>query len=135
MRALLVAGLLAATAACGAYQFPGGGSSPSPATGSVSGRVLAAPCAPVERLGSPCPGRPVPKLELDYVSAGSLIASALTDSNGDYSVRLAPGSYQVRLKTYMRVISGPLTLAVSGGSSVVANYLLDSGIRAPVPQQ
>ncbi|HET9781935.1 MAG TPA: hypothetical protein VFR33_09160 [Candidatus Dormibacteraeota bacterium] len=135
MRALLIAALLSVTAACGAYQFPGGGSTPSPANGSVSGRVLSVPCAPVEQLGSPCTGRPVPKLEIDYISGGSVAASAVTDASGSYSVALAPGSYQVKLKTYMRVLSGPLTLSISPGSNVVANYLVDSGIRAPVPQQ
>ena len=135
MRALLVAALLVVAAGCGAYQFPGGGSTPSPAAATVSGRVLAVPCAPVEKLGSPCPGRPVPKVEIDYVSGGSVTGSAVTDSNGYYSVKLPAGSYQVKLKTYMRVISGPLTLALASGSSMVANYILDSGIRAPVPQE
>jgi hypothetical protein len=135
MRAWLIAAVLVAASGCGAYQFPGAGSSPSPATGSVSGRVLAVPCAPVEQLGSPCAGRPVPKLELDYVAGGSVVASALTDSGGYYSITLEPGSYQVKLKTYMRVISGPLTLAISSRSSVVANYVVDSGIRLPAPQQ
>ena len=135
MRVLLVVGLLTVTAACGAYQFPVGGPSPSPASATVSGRVLAVPCAPVEELGSPCAGRPVPKLELDYVSGGSVIASTTTDSSGSYSIGLEPGTYQVKLKTYMRVINGPLTVAVSSGSSLVATYLLDSGIRVPVPQQ
>jgi hypothetical protein len=39
------------------------------------------------------------------------------------------------MKTYMRVISGPLNLTVAPGSGTVANYVLDSGIRAPAPQQ
>ena len=135
MRALLVVGLLAVTAACGAYQFPGGGSSPSPTGGTVSGRVLAVPCSPVEQPGNSCAGRPVAKLELDYTSGGSVTASVVTNSAGYYSIDLEPGSYQVNLKTYLRLISGPLTVSVSNGSSLVANYLLDSGIRVPVPQQ
>lgn len=134
MRALFVAGVLAVTTACGAYQFPGAGQTPSPAQGSVSGRVVAVPCAPVERADSPCAGRPVPKVEIDYVAGGSVAAAAVTDSNGYYSVALAPGSYQVKLKTYMRVLSGPLTLSVASGSNVTANYVVDSGIRAPAPQ-
>lgn len=136
MRALVVVALLLATAACGAYQFPGGNpsSSPTPESATVSGRVLAVPCAPVEQAGSKCVGRPVPKLELDYVKDGAVAARTVTDSGGSYLASVAPGTYQVNLKTYMRVISGPLTIAVAPGSSQVANYLLDSGIRAPVPQ-
>ena len=134
---LVLVALLVAAASCGAYQFPGGNPSPSPTPerGVVSGRVLAVPCAPVEQAGTTCAGRPVPKLELDYVKDGEVAASAVTDSGGAYLVSLAPGTYQVKLKTYMRVISGPLTVEVAPQSSVVANYILDSGIRVPVPQQ
>src|SRR5579864_7586976 len=137
MRVLVLVALLVAAASCGAYQFPGGNSSPSPTPerGVVSGRVLAVPCAPVEQAGTTCAGRPVQKLELDYVKDGEVAASAVTDSGGAYLVSLAPGTYQVKLKTYMRVISGPLTVEVAPGSSVVASYILDSGIRVPVPQQ
>jgi hypothetical protein len=137
MRVLVLVVLLLAATACGAYQFPGGNPSPSPTSegGTVTGRVLAVPCAPVEQAGMTCAGRPLPKLELDYVKDGAIAASAVTDSGGAYLVSLAPGTYQVKLKTYMRVISGPLTLAVAPGSSVVASYILDSGIRVPIPQQ
>jgi hypothetical protein len=38
------------------------------------------------------------------------------------------------MKTYMRVISGPPAVTVAAGSTVVANYVLDSGIRVPAPQ-
>lgn len=137
MRALLLAGLLALTAACGAYQFGGSGPSPAPlpAPATVSGRVLSVPCAPVQKAGDVCAGRPVPNLEIDYLGGDSVITRTVTDSNGSYFVKLAPDTYSVKLKTYMRVISGPLSLTVTAGSSVVANYLLDNGIRVPVPQQ
>src|SRR5579864_3875627 len=137
MRVLVLVALLVAAASCGAYQFPGGNSSPSPTPerGVVSGRVLAVPCAPVEEAGTTCAGRPVPKLELDYIRDGAVAAGAVTDSSGSYLVSLAPGTYQVRMKTYQRVISGPPTISVASRSSQVANYLLDSGIRVPAPQQ
>jgi hypothetical protein len=134
MRILVVAVLLVAGSACGAYQFPGGGGSPSPAIGTVTGRVLAFPCAPIEPADGSCAGRPVPKLELDYVSGGEIAARAVTDSGGYYSVALEPGSYEVKPATYVRVIKGPLTLTVAAASSQVADYIVDSGIRAPVPQ-
>ncbi len=136
MRIWLLAALLLVTAGCGAYAFPGESPSPSPAaTGTVSGRVIAVPCAPVEQPGNACAGRPVPNLELDYVGGQNVVSKAVTDSNGSYEVELAPGSYVVKMKTYMRVISGPLNLTVAAGSSTTANYVLDSGIRVPVPQQ
>jgi hypothetical protein len=134
MRYALLGALVLLTAGCGAYAFPGGGS-PSADTGLVSGRVLAYPCAPVERIDSPCPDRPIAKVEIDYISGTSVAARTVTDSNGNYSIRLEPGTYTVRFNSYMRVISGPTKLSVAAGSSVVANYLLDSGIRAPVAQR
>jgi hypothetical protein len=135
MRALIAVALLVAACACGGYQFPGTSPAPSADTGTVSGRVLAVPCSPIEQPEVTCAGRPVPKLELDYVKDGAVVAGTVTDSGGRYLVSLRPGTYEVRLKTYMRVISGPLEIAVTPGSSLVVDYLLDSGIRAPVPQQ
>jgi len=133
MRNALLAALVLVTCACGDYQF--GAPSPSPSTGTVAGRVIAVPCKPVEQQGSTCAGRPVPGLELAYVSGASIAGRAVTDSHGTYSVELKPGTYEVKVSSYMRVISGPLKLTIAPGSSTVANYVLDSGIRVPVPQQ
>ena len=136
MRQLLLGGLLVVTAACGAYAFPGGGTSPSASTGTVSGKVVSVPCAPVERVGSPCPGRPVAGLEIDFICGQSAaVTKALTDANGNYSVRLGPATCAVKLQTYMRYISGPMKITVNAGDNLVANYVLDNGIRVPVPQQ
>jgi len=132
MRNTLLAGVVLLVAACGAYQFPGG--NPSPTNGTVSGRVIAIPCAPVQPAGSVCAGGPVAGLEIDFENSGSTQA-AVTDSRGDYSIALAPATWEVRIKTYMRIISGPTSITVAPGSSLVANYVLDSGIRVPVPQQ
>ena len=134
MRNALLGALVVLLAGCGAYTFPGGGPSPSPRTGVVGGRVLAVPCAPVEQAGTTCAGRPVAGLELDYVSGTSIAGSTVTDAGGNYSIRLEPGTYAVKFKNYMRVISGPTTITVSAGSSTVANYMLDSGIRVAAPQ-
>jgi hypothetical protein len=130
-----LAALLLATAGCGAYQFPSSAPSPTPSTGTVSGRVIAVPCAPVEQPGNTCAGRAVPNLEIDYVVGTVVEARAVTGADGTYAVALRPGAYTVRMKTYMRVISGPLKLTLAAGSTTVANYVLDSGIRVPVPQQ
>ena len=131
MRAAFLAALTLLLAGCGAYSFPAASSSP---TGVVTGRVLAYPCAPVEQAGTTCAGRPVQGVELDYVGNNTTVDKAFTDTQGAYSVHLAPGTYVVKIKTYMRVLSGPTNLTVSAGSTITADYLLDSGIRAPVPQ-
>ncbi len=132
MKYVILGALLLVTAACGAYHFPG--ASPSAGTGTVSGRVIAVPCAPVEPGGGACAGRPVPGLEIDYTN-GASTSRAETDSTGAYSTDLGAGTWKVTMKTYMRIISGPTTVTVTAGSHVVANYILDTGIRVPVPQQ
>ena len=135
MRSLLVAGLLLVSAACGSYRFPGDSASPSPATAHVSGMVRSVPCAPVEQAGTTCAGRAVSGLEIDYMVGSTVVHRAVTDSKGAYSVDLKPGTYAIQLSTYMRVISGPTKLSLDAGSRIVADYVLDNGIRAPVPQQ
>ena len=135
MRQWVLAAVLAVTAACGAYTFPGGGATPTPNTGTVSGQVRVVPCAPVEQINSPCTGKFVAGLEIDYVNGATVAGRTVTDQTGNYSIRLDPGAYTVVFKNFMRVISGPTKITIAAGSSLVANYILDSGIRAPVPQQ
>jgi len=133
MRNALLASLVILTAACGGYQFPGG--SPTPAAGTVSGRVLAVPCAAIEPADGQCV-RPVPNLELNFVLRGeSRTEKTFTDANGNYSVALPPGTYAVKVKSYMRIIGGPTNLTVGAGTSTVANYVLDTGLRISGPAQ
>ncbi len=132
MRAVVVLLLIAATAACGAYRFPS--ESPS-ATGTVTGHVMAVPCAPVQPANQPpCAGRPVPGLEIDFAGNGTAV-STRTDSSGAYSIQLPAGTWKVSFKTFMRIVSGPPTVTVQAGSSVVADYLVDSGIRVPIAKE
>jgi hypothetical protein len=120
---------MVATAACGAYHFPS--DTPS-GTGTVSGHVTAVPCAPIEPANQPpCTGRPVGGLEIDFTGNGAVV-STKTDSSGGYSVDLAAGTWKVSFKTYMRIISGPSRVTVQAGSSLVADYVVDSGIRVPI---
>ena len=129
MRAVLVSVLVLLTAACGAYRYPG----QSPAgTGTVSGQVTAVPCSPVEVPDQPCVGRPVAGLEIDFSAGGTTIGTQ-TGPKGGYSVELAAGTWKVSINgSKMRIVSGPPTATVEAGASVVANYVVDSGIRVPV---
>jgi hypothetical protein len=125
VRALVVVLFIVATAACGAYRFP----SATPAgTGTVGGQVLAVPCMPVEPVTPTCSGRPVAGLEIDF-AAGGTTAVARTDANGAYSIDLAAGTWTVTLAGHWRVIKGPTAVNVTAGSSVVADFIVDSGIR------
>jgi hypothetical protein len=129
--AILGAALLLLTAACGAYVFPG---SSQGGSGTVTGSVTAVPCAPVESNANPCMSRPAPGLEIDF-SNGSTKSRTLTDSKGSYSIDLNSGTWKVAFTGVMRRISGPPTVTVTSGAKVVADYVVDTGIRVPVPQQ
>jgi hypothetical protein len=93
---------------------------------------MAVPCSPIEAPNQPtCTGRAVGGLEIDFTGNGTAV-STQTDSSGAYSVELAAGTWKVSIKSYMRIISGPTTVTVQAGSSVVADYLVESGIRVPI---
>ena len=130
MRNALLVPLVFLIAACGAYHVPG---TPS-GTGTVAGTVVAVPCTPVESALKPCAGRPVAGVEVAFVK-GNATANALTDSNGKFTVELASGTWLAHVKTYMRLMSGPPQVDVTDGATLTANYVLDSGMRVPVPQQ
>ena len=119
-------------AACAGYRFPGG---PAAGTGSVSGQVTVAPCAPVEKADVPCQGKPAPNIALIFTSSSNEQVIAQTDSAGNYAVELTAGRWSVATKGFGRLISGPSTLTVQAGASVVANYVVDSGIRLPAPAE
>jgi hypothetical protein len=129
MRLLLLAVLLVVTAACGGYQFPG---SSTAQTGHVSGTVRIYPCAPVEQQDQPCKFTYGAGLQIVFTN-GSRQASTAVNANAGYSIDLAAGTWKVSFKGIARIISGPPTVTVPAGGSVVANYQVDSGIRAPGP--
>jgi hypothetical protein len=142
MRKALLVVILVATAACGAYRFPGSGDG----SGTVSGQVIATPCGLVQPAavkclpvpladclsndsnGATCGARPVPGLGLVFTNGGTSLTTQ-TGSGGDYSIELPSGTWTVGTKGYTRIISGPRTLNVTAGASIVANYVVDTGIR------
>ena len=117
---------------CAGYRFPGG---PAPGTGTVSGQVTVAPCAPVEKADAPCQGKPAPNIALSSTSSSNEQVIAETDSAGNYAVELRADRWSVATKGFGRLISGPSTVTVQAGASVVANYVVDSGIRLPAPAE
>jgi hypothetical protein len=143
MRSVLLVLVLVASAACGAYRFPG----PGNGTGTVIGHVVAYPCGPVEPadqmcipvpatecvpkppVQSSCGGYPVPGLGLFFTN-GDTTLDTKADSDGYYSIELPSGTWSVSTKSIARIMSGPLTLKVTAGDKIVANYVIDTGIRA-----
>ena len=116
---------------------PGANALPQCTARPVGGGV-AVTCFPVDKPAAQtlplCAGRPVGGLEIDFTS-GSATTKAVTDSTGDYSATLAAGTWSVHLVTTMHVVSGPQQVTIVSGSNLTATYILDSGIRVPVPQQ
>ena len=54
--------------------------------------------------------------------------STITDSSGNYTIDLPAGSWHVSTQNYMQIVNGPTTLAVTAGSTIVANYSVWSRI-------
>jgi hypothetical protein len=142
MRIALLVGVLLATAACGGYSFPG----PASETGTVHGQVTAAGCGgPIQPDARPCPAipiacppdasglacgqRPISGLGLVFTK-GNTSFVAKTDSAGAYTIDLPVGTWSVTTATFTRVISGPQTLEVKAGMSIVADFIVDNGMRA-----
>jgi hypothetical protein len=99
------------------------------------GGGVAVTCLPVQSAGvAQCAGRPVPGVEIDFTSAGET-AKAVTDSTGHFTATLAAGTWTVHLVTTLHIVSGPQEVTVVSGATQTATYILDSGIRVPVPQQ
>ena len=134
MRIALLLGLLIATAACGGYNYPG----TLNATGTVHGQVTTSSCVgpcpanlacPPQPATPACGQRPFVGLGLIFTK-GNISFVARTDSAGGYSVNLPVGTWSVTAATIARIISGPQTLEVSAGTSIEADFVVDTGIRA-----
>jgi hypothetical protein len=142
MRIALLVGLLIATAACGDYRFPG----PVNETGTVHGLVTASGCGgPVQPDARPCPAtlvpcspqaagptcgqQPISGLALIFTK-GNTSFVAKTDSAGAYSINLPVGTWSVATAPIARIIGGPQTLEVKAATSIVADFIVDTGMRA-----
>lgn len=102
--------------------------------GTLVGDVVAGPTCPVERVGNPCPPRPVPNRQVRIESpTGDVVTTVTTDARGHFSVHLAPGHYVVRVA----IIPGQVGLrqVTPGDVTIVAGQItsitieLDTGIR------
>jgi hypothetical protein len=108
-----------APAAC----VPDGSTGTSCGTIPVPGVV----CPAAGPANYPCGTAPVPGLELDFTN-GNTTEITTTDSSGNYSIELAAGSWRVSTKNYMQIVSGPTTVTMTAGASIVANYTVWSRI-------
>jgi hypothetical protein len=122
MRVVAPVVLTLAVVACGRSSSPA-------ADAGIFGTVTAGPTCPVERQGSPCPPG-VWTGEVEATAADGRTFGTETDDRGNYSLSLAPGTYQV-----VAVTSGgppfgkPTSVAVSSGPSQRVDLTVDTGIR------
>jgi hypothetical protein len=95
----------------------------------LQGTVLAAPAAPVCMPRVPCL-HPASGVVLAFSQAGVVRARATTAADGSYRVRLAPGSYGVRVTRPSGVRRvNPATVTLSAGQVKRVTFYLDTGIR------
>ena len=94
------------------------------------GIISAGPTCPVERLGQPCPPRPVIAEVVAYAGEGRTVATTQSDTNGDYRLTLAAGQYTLVVVTSNGFPRCPNTaLTVTDGPPSRADISCDTGIR------
>jgi hypothetical protein len=99
------------------------------ATGVATGRVTASPTCPVERIGHPCPPRPV-VADVQARAAGRVVASTRSHADGTYRLELAGGTYTVGAVTQnMLPRCVAQTVTVTPNQTTRAAISCDTGIR------
>ena len=124
---LLLLPVLAALIATACGGAAGGGDD----RGRVAGQVHLGPMCPVETQASPCPDQPLSDATIEAVKDGSVIATAVTDAEGRFSIELEAGDYAVRvaLGTDPARSSQPVEVTVRVGEATSIDLTVDSGIR------
>src|SRR4029077_3735380 len=102
----------------------------SPARSSgIFGTVLAGPTCPVERAESSCPPRPWSGT-VRATDPNGKTYEATTDAQGNYSLSLPGGTYDVVAGTEGAVpYATPTSLVVTGGPMQRLDLRVDTGIR------
>ena len=96
--------------------------------GTVHGRVMRGPIAPVCRVGVPCEA-PVAHATLFFTRLGRTV-SAVTDAHGYYHLELKGGLYAVKPKraSFGRGFA-PRSVRIAAGGDKRADFHIDTGIR------
>jgi hypothetical protein len=98
-------------------------------SGEVSGKVLAGPACPVERVGEECPPRPVSGAEVVALEGDAIRGSTLTDSSGAFHLTLPDGRYVIRATNAGGYASTATEQVVISEAPVSVTLIVDSGIR------
>ncbi|HZR95802.1 MAG TPA: carboxypeptidase regulatory-like domain-containing protein [Gaiellaceae bacterium] len=93
----------------------------------LTGTVAISPAQPVCQVGVPC-SKPAPGLTVRFVRRNGVVATTVTAADGGYRVRLAPGTYVVRIGMRMARPT-PATVVVRRTGWTRQNIAVDTGIR------
>ncbi len=91
----------------------------------VYGKVSRGPITPVCAAGQPC-SAPAANVVLRFTRAG-VTTTTRTTSDGNYRVRLAPGTYAVGAATGARI--APNIVRIRSAHFAHVNLAIDTGIR------
>ena len=115
---------------------PSGTATRSPgATAVIFGVIQASPACPVDRVYHACRPRPLGHVEVQARSpSAGVMASALTQADGHYSLRLGPGSYLLVVVITQVLPRCPhVPVSVGSGASIRTNINCDTGLRLRGP--
>jgi hypothetical protein len=91
----------------------------------LHGTVRVGPTSPVCRTGTPCT-KPAGRVSLVFAHGTSRVRTT-TDAFGRYRVRLAPGTWTLRVGRTGRLT--PARFAVPRAATATRNFFVDTGIR------
>jgi hypothetical protein len=125
---VLMRDVMAALAAAVVLTGCGGGDDAGSAV-VVTGQVLSAPSCPVERVGQPCPPRPVPDAVVTALVGDEQRGETTSDERGQFRLTLPAGRYIIRATNpggYASTASEEVTVSTV---PVQITLTVDSGIR------
>ena len=93
----------------------------------LKGLVQRGPITPVCQEGVSCEA-PAKRVTLTFVRNG-VARSVTTGADGRYVIRLAPGTWAVKIATGKIGSYGPKTVLVRAGVIRTQNFTIDTGIR------
>ncbi len=97
-------------------------------TGGITGRVLAGPTCPVERINTPCPPKAVPMAMVSAIPhGGGAAASVVSGADGSFALALGPGTYTLSASGRWPKCA-PVVVTVTS-HPVRRDLLCDTGIR------
>ena len=94
----------------------------------LHGVVMQGPTQPVCQVGVPC-SKPAAGVQLAFTRSTGALVTVRTDSRGRYSVRLARGTYTVKLVPPRKIGGIAPRSFTARGTKQLLDFDIDTGIR------